>query len=137
MEKIRHVWVFRITLAVICSIMSCEEDGIKMNPNRAIIGRWEIVEDYFGPVTKPGWYDEYFPDSVCLSYNYKDQAFYPEKYWFTDSLLTRSFVFIDPDFNDTVEIQFQYQYKFLSYNKLWLKSVDLGLNPVGIYRRIE
>lgn len=36
------------------------------DPQKAILGRWEIIQNSFGPISYPGSYTEYERDSILL-----------------------------------------------------------------------
>ncbi|MCV9388135.1 hypothetical protein [Reichenbachiella ulvae] len=131
--------IFSLILLLAIASSSCEEDlPTVTDPQQAILGKWEIIENTFGPVTSPSGYDEYLPDSVRISYSYEDETFYYEKYWFEDSLLIRSFEFIDAyDNNDTTVFNLPYRYEFLNYNTLKLELQFPAMNPIHIYQRIK
>jgi hypothetical protein len=129
-------------LFLLCSILllcSCNKDEAEpqvTDPEQVILGRWELIEDSFGPVDANG-YDEYQTDSIKISYNYDDGVYYNEKYWFEDSLLIRSFTYIDPYNNDTVVFKWPYRFEFISSNTMKLDFQFPSINTLYIYTRIK
>lgn len=121
-------------------VFGCCENNIEpkvTNPKQAILGKWEEIENNLGYVDNPPGYDEYLPDSVRKSYSYADKIFYYEKYWLEDSLLIRSFKYIDPFDNDTIVFKWRFRYEFLSYNKLKLVSQNPSIIYSQTYKRIK
>lgn len=64
-----------ITLCIIGILsFSCEKEKIETDPKKAILGKWEIVEDGNWPDLEPcqaTQYVEYLPDSLIRVYDYK------------------------------------------------------------------
>jgi hypothetical protein len=127
-----------LTLILILTFHGCNRENLSLNPYKAIIGKWEIIETTFGPVTNPSEYEEYFPDSILLIYNYDEERFYESKYWLNDSLLYIQHTYTDPVTNDTILVStLPYRYKFLTTNKLQLEFQHPSMNPLSIYKRIK
>lgn len=119
---------------------SCGKEELKVtNPEQAILGKWEIIENSFGPITYPGSYREFRSDSILLNYvNENDFAY--SKYWMDDSVLfIKSTYYINegPGYEDTLVITEPNKYKFLSYNKLMLDLQQPALVTKFIYKRIK
>ncbi|MDX9847366.1 MAG: hypothetical protein RBT74_10330 [Tenuifilaceae bacterium] len=134
----KKLTVYLVAFLVANIISSCDrEEPLPpvTNPQQAILGKWEIIENTFGPVDNPPGYDEYLPDSIRISYSYTDMVFYHEKYWLSDSLLFRSIVFTSE--GDTIDFQWPYRFKFINYNKLKLEFLYPSLNPISIYKRLK
>lgn len=107
------------------------------DPKKAILGKWEIIEDSFGPIRYPGYYREYRQDSVLFDYVSEDDTSY-SKYWFVDSILYKSHVYINHSSGDTILVDIQaYRYRFLNYNKLRLDLQAPALNTKLILSRIK
>jgi hypothetical protein len=116
----------------------CSYNDIKVtDPKKAILGRWEEIENSLGAVTNPSGYDEYLPDSLRKTYSYADKIFYIEKYWLQDSLLFRSFKYVDPYDNSTTVFKWPYRYEFLGYDKLRLDFQNPALINWHVYKRIK
>ncbi len=117
-SKILKLSVFILLVTLIEA--GCEKENIEPNPAKAILGKWEVIEDTFGPVSYPGGHKEFKPDSVLINYNSSGDTTY-SKYWFVDSLLYKSHVYIDQITGDTILVDVQtYKYEFLTSNKLKL-----------------
>jgi hypothetical protein len=136
MEKLKETLSLLLIPGLMLTCFSCGKEDVKIDPHKAILGKWEIIEDTFGPV-EPYGYVEYLPDSVRIFYSYTDKSFTYEKYWLNDSILFISFVFIDQYDNDTTVFTWLYQFKFINYNRLQLQSRDPSSNPGSIYQRIK
>ncbi len=113
-----------------------ETDPRVTDPEKAILGRWEVIENSLGPVTDPSQYEEYLPDSVLLIYRYDGEELLHYKYWFSDSILYKGGIFIDT-FNDTAVVAEPYQYKFLSFNKLRMDFQNPAIVNWYIYKRTK
>lgn len=134
-QKILKLSMFILFVAL--TTTGCEKENIDPDPAKAILGKWEVIEDTFGPVSYPGAYKEYLPDSVLINYNSEGDTTY-SKYWLVDSLLYKSHVYIDQITGDTILVDVQqYKYEFLTYNKLKLVWQVYAINPVHIYKRIK
>lgn len=134
--KIKHALII-INLAF---TFSCESEEIKIDPKKAILGKWEITHNSFGPVENPIAYEEYLPDSVLLIYNYKEGTVSNRKYWMRDSLLFRRstyFIYEGPGYEDTVVFTDPYQFEFLTRDKLKLEFQYSAMNTTFIYKRIK
>lgn len=134
----RTIIIFLVvgTLFVFC----CCKDNIEpkvTDPKQALLGKWEEIENSLGPVNNPSGYDEYLPDSVRKSYSYVDKIFYFEKYWLQDSLLIRSFKYVDPNDNNVTVFKWPYRYEFLSHDKLKLRFQNPAVINWYIYKRIK
>lgn len=129
--------LFSVALFLLFIGAGCEKENIEPDPAKAILGKWEVIEDSFGPVSYPGGYKEFKPDSVLINYNSSGDTTY-SKYWFVDSLLYKSHVYIDQITGDTILVDVQtYKYEFLTSNKLKLVWNVYAINPVHIYKRIK
>ena len=132
-----------VSIFLLIGISSCDKEEIKIDPRKAILGKWEITHigngDSLRPVENPIAYAEYLPDSVLLGYNYEEDRFFYWKYWLTDSLLVQSFVFIDSIDNDTIVFELPYKYDFISPNKLRLEFLipTFGGQQISIHKRID
>jgi len=121
-------------------IFGCCKNSVEpkvTDPKQALLGRWEEIENNLGPVNNPSGYDEYLPDSVRKSYSYADKIFYYEKYWLEDSLLIRSFKYVDPYDNYVKVFKWRYRYEYLSYNKIKLVSQNPSIIYSQTYKRIK
>tara|TARA_R110002096_G_scaffold434606_1_gene656860 strand:+ start:1057 stop:1476 length:420 start_codon:yes stop_codon:yes gene_type:complete len=136
--------ILKISLALMGLVLlftACEKDDLPIDPNNAILGKWEIThlgngadapayEDLFS-------YQEYLPDSISRYYNYREQRFYNEKYWIEDSLLYRSYLFIDAIDKDTTVFVDKYKFQFLNKNRLRLDYQNPAIFTTSIYKRIN
>ncbi len=115
----------------------CNEDEPPIDPQQTILGKWKIIENSFGPVSYPGSYTEYRPDSIVFDYVSEADTSY-SKYWFSDSLLFVSHIYIDQITNDTIIVDTQsYKFQFLSYNKLRLDLQQPAIVTKFIYERLK
>ena len=127
--------IFSLFLLQLLMTNSCINEDINIDPTKAIIGKWEIVENTYGPVSYPGSYQQYLPDSVLLNYNSEDDITY-SKYWFKDSLLFKQYVYIEQDSQDTILVDIQpYKFEFLEKNKLKLELQQPAMVTLFIYNR--
>ena len=113
-----------LPLCVVLSGVGCKKSNIDYDadPAKAILGKWKIIENTFGPVNYPEAYSEYRPDSVLIHYNSKDDIIY-SKYWFSDSLL--------------YEGNLPFIFEFLTNDKLRLDNQTPAIVTVVILKRIK
>jgi hypothetical protein len=75
---------------IILVAFSCENNRIEIEPEKTILGKWEIFEmgnwPKMEPIFEPTGYKEYLSDSILREYEYKTGNFFLKKYWI-DSLL--------------------------------------------------
>lgn len=133
--------MYLLALSMLCiTFFGCDSNEnlpFVTNPQKAILGRWEVIENTFGPISYPGSYREFRPDSVLFDY-VNEVDFSYSKYWFADSLLYKRHVYIDQVSGDTILVDTQlYKYEFLTYNKLKLDWQVFAQDPVHIYKRIK
>jgi len=129
-----------LSLAFVLLLMgsSCKKEEIEIDPHKAILGKWEITHDSYGPIQKPIAYEEYLPDSILMNYIYEEETFVTKRYWFADSLLYQERVYIDQTTDDTLLVDIQpYKYKFLDRNTLQLDMQYFFMNTYSRYKRIE
>lgn len=125
-------------LLVILTGAGCEVENIDPDPDRAILGKWEVIENSLGSVSYPGAYNEYRPDSVLINYNSGGDTTY-SKYWFVDSLLYKSHEYIIIEGYDTskhIAVE-PYKFDFITYNKLQLEFQNPAIVTMFIYKRIK
>ncbi|MEQ8552810.1 MAG: hypothetical protein RIC06_11070 [Cyclobacteriaceae bacterium] len=136
MEHTKYTIIWLIFLSILA--ISCNKEEIDIDAREAILGKWEIIENTFGPISYPGTYEEYKTDSLLFIYNSEDDSFHG-KYWLNDSLLFHHIVWYTYDgvHHDTIEITQPFRYEFLSPDKLKLDSYNPALNPITIYKRIK
>ncbi len=136
--KLLAILLFLLPLCMAILGTGCEEENINPDPDRAILGKWEVIENSLGPVSYPGAYEEYGTDSVLFNYNSENDTNY-SKYWFVDSLLYKSHEYIIIEGYDTTiyaDIQ-SYKFEFLTYNKLQLEFQNPAIVNWVIYKRIK
>ena len=125
-----------ITLCIIGILsFSCEKEKIETDPKKAILGKWEIVEDGNWPDLEPcqaTQYVEYLPDSILREYEYKTKNSYFKKYWIEGSTLLISTLR-----EDGFELVFKYKYDFFDNNTLRLESYSVMMSNTSIYKRLE
>lgn len=127
-----------ILFLFILTAISCKKEGIEIYPQKAILGKWEITRNSFGPVQAPVEYEEFLPDSVLLIYNYESKTVFKGKYWFADSILYKQHVYVDQVTNDTLLIDLlPYKYHFPDNNTLELDFQYLAMNTRAFYKRIK
>ena len=106
-------------------------------PQKAILGKWEIIENSSGPISYPGAYREFQSDSVLFDYVDENDFSY-SKYWFADSLLYIRHVYIDQVSGDTILVSaLPYRFEFIAYNKLKLEFQIFVQIPTHIYKRVK
>ncbi len=124
------------------NLCSCHDDhppGLVTDPKQAILGRWEVIENSFGPISYPGSYTEYRQDSILFDYVNTNDFTY-SKYWMNDSILfTKStyYIYEGPGYEDTLIVVLPYKYEFLSYNKLRLDLQYPAMVTTFIFKRIK
>tara|TARA_R110000868_G_scaffold411424_1_gene703872 strand:+ start:99 stop:512 length:414 start_codon:yes stop_codon:yes gene_type:complete len=128
-----------ITIIFICGCSN--SDDLPIDPNTAIFGKWEITHlgngDNLTLIEQPIAYEEYLLDSILRVYNYEEKSFYNEKYWIKDSLLFKTYLFIDAvDKGSTVFID-KYKFQFLDENRLRLDFQNPAIFTTSIYKRIN
>ncbi|MBX2965935.1 MAG: hypothetical protein KF845_07300 [Cyclobacteriaceae bacterium] len=133
MKTLKEITPLLLTLSLVFTGFRCGED---IEPAKTILGKWEITRTNLGAVT-PSGYEEYLQDSILISYSYIDNTSFYQKYWFSDSLLVKSFVFIDQYDNDTIVFKFLYRFKFVNYNEFHLEARDPSIQNYFIYKRIK
>ena len=139
MKKLYLLFLFMLTAII---LTSCKEDiKAEMNPKIAILGKWEITHLGNGseliPIDNPSAYEEYLPDSILQSYNYEEKTFDKYKFWLNDSLLIKSFTYIDQIDKDTIVFTLPYKYEFITPNKLKLDFEYPAIFGTSIYKRIK
>jgi hypothetical protein len=113
-------------------ILSCKKEGKEIDPAKAILGKWEIIEmgnwPIMDPIKEPSAYKEYLPDSILREYEYKTGNIFVKKYW------------IDSLFHESIgngQLVFEYKYEFYD-DKLRLDVTNfLMLYNTSIYKRIN
>jgi hypothetical protein len=121
---------------LLITAFSCKKDEKpSFDPDKAILGKWEIIEmgnwPNMEPVTEPTGYKEYLSDSILQEYEYKTGNIYIKKYWI-DSLLH-----VGIDREDGFQLVFEYKYEFFD-NKLRLDVTNfMMLYNTSIYKRIK
>jgi hypothetical protein len=127
-----------ITIVWLITMSGCGNENAYIDAQQAILGRWEIIETTYGPITDPAEYEEYHPDSTHIVYNYEEEVFYRSKYWLNDSLLYLQHVYVDQASGDTILVStLPYRYTFLTHDKLQLELLYPSMNPLSVYKRIE
>lgn len=119
-------------------IVGCnKEEDVQIDPQEAILGKWEI--SYFGSssIEEASGYEEYLTDSAHVSYFYDEEVPYTSTYWFSDSLLHISTDYGIVGEDTVVTITLDYKYEFLSRNKLKLDLQERAIETRFIYKRIE
>lgn len=143
MKDEKRKWkLHRAIFVLMVFFIGCDEDQytpVVTDPNKAILGKWEITHLGQGIVEDPIAYDEYLADSVLLVYNYQEKTFWKYRYWFADSLLFKSSTNIayDGAEYDTIVTTFPYRYEFLEADKLKLEFQYPAIFRTSIYKRIR
>lgn len=134
MEGKKQFYILFALLIVMA--FGCEEDNPEIDPAKAILGKWEIIEYGNGndmQACEAHGYNEYLADSVLRYFNYEEQKFTSYKKYWMDSLLYNS-QFIDVD----VEIINTYDYFFKeSDNLLVLEFRGNKLYNKTIHKKIH
>jgi len=118
-------------------LFSCEKEKNQLDPNKAILGKWEIVEMGNWPdmdsIKNPLGYQEYLPDSILLEYIYETKTTYYKKYWLDESLLYRA-----TPMDDGSLFVLRYKYQFSNNNnKLKLNIQATTTFRTSTYKRIN
>ncbi|MCM4152585.1 hypothetical protein DHD05_13375 [Arenibacter sp. N53] len=123
------------------TIYGCSKDDQQVDdPQIAILGKWELTHSGTGnnaPAVESIGYEEYMSDSIFRFYNYAQQQFYTDKFWLNDSLLIKSFSYIDVVDSDTILLVEPYKYEFINRNKLILYFQYPAIQTTFIYKRIK
>jgi len=145
MKKSHLISLLMLTCAT-AFLISCSKEEPKIDPRKAILGKWEIThvggggdkldESSLIPYEANG-YQEYLADSVTLYYNYNENRFSYEKYWFTDSLLIFSLAFVDDITYEDKESRSIFKYDFIDSNKLRLEAQNTSIFRTSLYKRID
>jgi len=110
MNILKHFIIGLFLISFIC----CEKES-QTNPNKAILGKWEMVERGNWPnmdsITNPGGYQEFLSDSTLIYYLNTGEIF-QEKYWFDKSYLC----FGTPFDSGRQLFIVQYKYQFSNNN---------------------
>lgn len=141
-DEKRKCKLHRAIFVLMVFFIGCDEDQytpVVTDPNKAILGKWEITHQGTSVIENPLTYEEYLDDSVLLVYNYPEKAFHKMKYWFSDSLLFKRSVGIGFDGveYDTIVMTFPYRYEFLEVDKLRLDLQKPAMIRGSIYKRIR
>lgn len=116
---------------------SCEKEKIEIDPLKAILGKWEIIEmgnwpDMY-PIVDPLAYEEYLPDSILREYEYSTKKSYYKKYWIDATLLNISITR-----EDGLQLITSYKYQFSDKNnRLRLDIQAHAIFNTAIYKRIN
>jgi hypothetical protein len=116
-------------------IFSCKKEDKEIDPAKAILGKWVLIEmgnwPIMDPITEPNGYKEYLTDSILLEYEYKTGNIFVKKYW-VDSLLH-----VSVSNGGSPQLLFEYKYEFYD-NKLRLDVTNFYmLYSSSIYKRIN
>jgi len=133
--------ILKLSMFILLTMLTgtgCEKETIAPDPVKAILGKWEVIGDSFGPASYPGAYEKYRTDSVLFNYNSENDTNY-SKYWFVDSLLYKSHDYIIIEgYDTTMQVAIEpYKYEFLTYNKLKLVFQYPAIVTTVIYKRIK
>jgi hypothetical protein len=132
-------WVILSLLTILVfTFLSCKKEDKytpPSDPAKAILGKWEIIEQGNWPNMEPyeaTGYIEYLPDSIIGVYNYstKEYKYSNEKYWI-DSLLQKS-----TKREDGFRLILEYRYQFYD-DKLRLDVNGFFIYNTSIYKRIK
>lgn len=127
--------VFAAIFAASCS--QADEIYPDLEPQKAILGKWELVEagwnDNMSSYTS-NEYLEYLPDSILRVYDNKENRFTSETtYWLKDSILY-SGAYVDGVFHGVK----QKYYFFDNNNKLRLEFHEMtAIIPIAVYKRVK
>src|SRR5690606_17218027 len=139
-KKLNPMKTMTFLFGVVLFIYGCSKEELKVtDPRQAILGKWKLIENDFGPISYPNSYDEYLPDSILTGRNTNGDI-YVSKYWMNDSILfVMDTYYIDegPGFEDTITVILPYRYEFLSYNRLQLDFQNPAIVTKIIYKRIK
>lgn len=134
MKKLKYI-IFLSGILVITAF-SCAKYKIEIDPAKAILGKWEIIEMGNWPDLEPypaTGYIEYLPDSIVRVYEYEKHQFTSQRKYWIDTLL---YEYITRE--DGFQLTIQYKYQFLDNNKLRLDYVDIAaIFNTFIYKRIN
>jgi len=133
--KLIHVYLPFLLFAalVISSCSKSKPHQPDLDPQKAILGKWEVIEAGGHSYNSSG-YSEYSPDSIVRFYDYTEGRFTSQTpYWLTDSILYRG-IYVDGVFQGN-----QYKYHFFdNNNKLRLEFHEvLPIISVWVYKRIK
>lgn len=126
-----------LILSIVLFSQSCKKEPIETDPQKLILGKWELVESGNWPdmdqLPIVGFY-EYLPDSLLRYFQYEENEYtWETKYWMNDSSL---FIFMGSAPNG-IEFWDRYSYEFTNNNntlRLILKDV-FPIDDTFIYHR--
>jgi hypothetical protein len=116
----------------------CEEEKIETTPQKAILGKWEIIEIGNWPnlySTKASGYTEFREDLTMIYFDYElNKVTTSISYAINDSILFQKSMR-----EDGIEILFKYKYELINNKKhLRLDNTDfMAINNTSIYNRIN
>ncbi len=136
MKKTMHFGSL-ILLLISLIITGCKQEEIKTDPQKLILGKWEIIQKGNWPdieTTIATGYTEYCQDSVIRFFDYKSNQFISSStYWLNDSI-----VFIGEKREDGVNLITEYKYEFLNNNQNIRFDIQaFAIFNTFIYKRIE
>jgi len=135
--KLIHVYLpFLLFAALIISSCSKSEPlQLDLDPQKAILGKWELIEGGGRPYNSPD-YVEYLPDSIVRYYDGIQKQFISQTtYWLKDSMLYKG-IYVDGAF-DGERLEYHF---FDNNNKLQLENhnlISVAGAPVWVYKRIK
>lgn len=126
-----------LILSIVLFSQSCKKEPIETDPQKLILGKWELVESGNWPdmdqLPIVGFY-EYLPDSLLRYFQYEENEYtWETQYWMNDSSL---FIFMGSAPNG-IEFWDRYSYEFTNNNntlRLILKDV-FPIDDTFIYHR--
>jgi hypothetical protein len=65
-KKLLKTFLHLLPFCLVVLGPGCEEEPIDIDPGKAILGKWEVIENTFGTVSYPGAYEEYRADSILF-----------------------------------------------------------------------
>lgn len=92
-KKLKHMKALVLIFSVILFSQSCKKEPIENDPQKLILGKWELVAggnwpDDIEPLLPILGYYEYLPDSVLRYFRYEENEYvWVSKYWMNDSSL--------------------------------------------------
>jgi len=134
MKRIKHLIILFGIIGIFS--FSCEKEKIETDPAKAILGKWVVIEmgnwPDMEPVSNPGGYKEFLPDSILREYDYETGEYFYKKYKI-DTLL---YEYITRE--DGFQLTITYKYQFLNNNKLRLEHKDIAaIFNTFIFKRIN
>ena len=127
-------------LLLVLLAISCDQEKVEINPNKAIVGKWELRQQ--GTSTEnllnvtPRGYTEFLNDSSYRYYEYDTEKYTYGDYTLNDSMLVYYFYAIHANKVDTIPESYYYSFD-KEYRTLTLDIDALAILDYFVYKKIK